>query len=186
MKKRDTTKKPRTLVGSLVALATLGSAPVACAPGSSSDPAPGSEEATTQVAFDETAERAAVEGAIRAMIGWAQNKDFDLLHATPVHDSTYLAVHPGDSMVRGYDDFLESAEWFRSPDFRAVHYEIWDLQITFSRSHDVAWYYCMLNDENEFQGQPANWMNTRWTGVLEKLDGRWHMMQMHFSFPQEG
>ena len=127
-----------------------------------------------------------MEAAIRAMIGWAQNKDFDLLYATPVPDSTYLAVHPGESMVRGYDDFLESVEWFRSPDFRAVRYEIWDLQITFSRSHDVAWYYCMLDDENEWQGQPANWMNTRWTGVLEKIDGRWHMMQMHFSFAQEG
>jgi len=184
------TKKRMTLPGLLGALLMIASGALGCAVESTADAAAEagetSQASSPQAAFDEAAERAAVEEAIRAMIGWAQNKDFDLLYATPVHDSTYLVVRPDDSMVRGYDEFLESAEWFRSPDFQAVRYEIWDLQITFSRSHDVAWYYCMLDDENEWQGQPANWMNTRWTGVLEKIDGRWHMMQMHFSFAQEG
>jgi hypothetical protein len=46
----------------------------------------------------------------------------------------------------------------------------------------VAWFYCILDDINEWKGQPANWENTRWTGVLEKRDGRWVMAQQHFSF----
>jgi ketosteroid isomerase-like protein len=174
----------------LTTLVLISSGALGCAAEPPDDSAAGrgdtGEAIAPQEPFDDTAEQAAVEEAIRTMIGWAQNRDFDRLYATPVDDSTYLAVHPGDNVVRGYDDFLEGVEWFRSPDFRAVHYEIRDLKITFSRSHDVAWYYCMLDDENEFQGQPANWMNTRWTGVLEKLDGQWHMMQMHFSFAQDG
>jgi len=28
-------------------------------------------------------------------------------------------------------------------------------------------------------------LNVRWTGVLEKRDGRWLIMQMHFSYPEE-
>jgi hypothetical protein len=33
-----------------------------------------------------------------------------------------------------------------------------------------------------WDGQPANWENTRWTGVLEKRGGRWVIVQQHFSF----
>ena len=35
-------------------------------------------------------------------------------------------------------------------------------------------------------GQPGCWQDTRWTGVLEKRDGRWVIMQMHFSFAADG
>jgi len=42
---------------------------------------------------------------------------------------------------------------------------------------------CMLDYINEWQGRPASWIDTRWTGVLEKRDGRWRMVQMHFSNP---
>jgi len=49
----------------------------------------------------------------------------------------------------------------------------------------VAWWYCMLDDINEWDGQPASWENTRWTGVLEKREGKWVIVQMHFSFAKE-
>lgn len=55
----------------------------------------------------------------------------------------------------------------------------------FSRSGDVAWFFRMLDDVNEWKGQPASWIDTRWTGVLEKREGRWRMVQMHFSHPVE-
>ena len=43
----------------------------------------------------------------------------------------------------------------------------------------------MLDDMNEWKGQPANWENTRWTGVTEKRDGKWVIVQQHFSFAVE-
>ena len=52
-------------------------------------------------------------------------------------------------------------------------------------SGDVAWYHARLDDYNEWQGQPANWEDVRWTGVLEKRDGRWVIVQMHFSSPTD-
>ncbi len=72
-----------------------------------------------------------------------------------------------------------------SPDFRAVRYDIRDLKITISPSGDAAWWFCMLDDINEWKGKPASWENTRWTGVLEKRDGRWVIVQQHFSFAQQ-
>jgi hypothetical protein len=31
----------------------------------------------------------------------------------------------------------------------------------------------------------ASWENTRWTGVVEKRDGRWVIVQQHFSFASD-
>jgi ketosteroid isomerase-like protein len=131
---------------------------------------------------DLVAERAKVEQTIRNNLGWAPNKDFDLLKSTICLDSTYLVVNPTDRVAIGEDDFRANEEFFGSPDFQAVGFEISDLRINFSRGGDVAWFYCHLNDWNTWKGQPANWENARWTGVLEKIDGAWKIRQMHFSY----
>jgi ketosteroid isomerase-like protein len=69
--------------------------------------------------------------------------------------------------------------------FQAVRYEIRELDVQLSRSGDVAWYHARLDDYNTWQGQPANWEDVRWTGVLEKRDGDWVIVQMHFSSPTD-
>ncbi|NIM49119.1 MAG: hypothetical protein GTO22_07640 [Gemmatimonadales bacterium] len=135
---------------------------------------------------DTQAEITAVERAIDGTIDWAKTKDFDRLYSIIANDSAYLEVHPENVVVKGFTEFKRMEEFWASPDFRAIRHEIRDLQITFSRSGDVAWFFCMLDDINEWQGRPASWINTRWTGVLEKRGGKWVMVQMHFSNPVEG
>ena len=76
----------------------------------------------------------------------------------------------------------QNSEIYKDPDFQYVRHEINDLTINLSKSGDVAWFYCILNDINTWNGQPANWENARWTGVLEKREGRWVIVQQHFSF----
>jgi ketosteroid isomerase-like protein len=131
-------------------------------------------------------EKKDIAEAIHASIGWAKNKDFKLLYSVIANDSAYLEVSPGKRITRGFAEFKKGEKFWGSPDFKAVRYDIRDLQISVSRSGDVAWFYCVLDDVNEWKGQPANWMNTRWTGVLEKREGRWVIVQMHFSFANEG
>lgn len=126
-----------------------------------------------------------IEETIRAAIGWAKAKDFDLLYSVISNDSGYLEISPADRITRGFKQFRENEAFWRSPDFRAVGYEIRDLVIDISDKGDAAWFFCFLDDMNEWKGQPLNWMNTRWTGVLEKREGRWVIVQMHFSFPQQ-
>jgi hypothetical protein len=43
----------------------------------------------------------------------------------------------------------------------------------------------MLDDLAEWDGKPTGWKDTRWTGVLEKRDGHWVIVQMHFSFASD-
>ena len=132
--------------------------------------------------FDPATEWPKVEKVINNSIGWAKNKDIDLLYNTIANDSNYTEVHPDGGVVKGFQEFKKAEVFWLSPDFKAVRYDIRDLSINFSKSGDVAWFFCIVDDINEWQGQPANWENTRWTGVLEKRDGKWVIVQGHFSF----
>ena len=132
--------------------------------------------------FNIDEEKQLVEKAIHNSIGWAKAKDIDLLYSIIANDSNYLEVHPGERVVKGFQEFKKAEEFWMSPDFQAVRYEITDLRINLSESGSVAWFFCMLDDINEWKGQPASWENTRWTGVLEKRDNKWRIVQMHFSF----
>jgi Tol biopolymer transport system component len=107
------------------------------------------------------------------------------LYNTIANDPDFLEVHPEGDVVKGFEEFKKAERLWMSPNFKAVRYEIRDLRIKLSKSGDVAWFFCILDDINEWKGQPANWENTRWTGVLEKRDGRWVMVQQHFSFAED-
>jgi ketosteroid isomerase-like protein len=135
--------------------------------------------------IDRAAEITAIEKSIHTAIGWAKNKDFNLLYSVIADDSTYLEVDPGKGIIMGIDQFKKNEAFWGNPDFKAIRYEIRDLKINVSRSGDVSWFYCVLDDVNEWKGRPASWMNTRWTGVMEKKDNRWQIVQMHFSFANE-
>jgi len=135
----------------------------------------------TGTAAQDQEEIGRIEQAIRASIGWAKNKDLKLLYDTIANDENFLEVHPEGGVVRGFKEFKKSERIWMSPNFKAVRYNIRDLRIKRSPSGDTAWFFCILEDINEWKGQPASWENTRWTGVLEKRDGRWIMVQQHFS-----
>ena len=123
-----------------------------------------------------------ITSTVSSCIGWFKNKDFDLLYSIVAQDANYISVHPSNRVIKGYDHFKKNSEIFKNPDFKYVRHELKDLKITLSKSGDVAWFYCILNDINTWQGQPANWENARWTGVLEKREGKWVIVQQHFSF----
>ena len=132
--------------------------------------------------FDIEVEKGLVEKTIHSSIGWAKSKDINLLYSVIANDTNYIEVDPDDRVVKGFQDFKKAEIFWMNPDFKAIRYEIKDLTINFSKSGDFAWFFCMLDDINEWKGQPANWENTRWTGVLEKRDNNWIIVQMHFSF----
>jgi len=132
--------------------------------------------------FNIQQEKQLVEKVIHGSIGWAKNKDIKLLYSIVANDSNFLEIHPDEKVVKGFQEFKKAEKFWMNPDFKAIRYEIKDLSINFSNSGDVAWFFCILDDINEWKGQAANWENTRWTGVLEKWNGKWVIVQQHFSF----
>jgi hypothetical protein len=129
-------------------------------------------------------ELAEIEKAIRANIEWAvRGKDTVLSYSSVINnDELFYFSTDSRSTVKGFNAFRDLTEnFFMRDDFKAIKVEINDFRIHMSPTLKTAWWSCILNDYNEFQGKPANWENVRWTGVLEKVDGKWRIFQMHFS-----
>jgi len=142
-------------------------------------------QSCTEKPIQKLAETEAISRVIHSSISWAKLKDIRLLYSVIANDSNYLEVDPDAKVVVGFDEFKKAEAFWMSPNFKAIRYDIKDMRINISKSGDVAWWFCILNDINEWKGQPASWENTRWTGVLEKRDGKWVIVQMHFSFAKE-
>jgi len=128
-------------------------------------------------------EKTVIEENIRASIGWALTKDRRLLESVMAHDERLFMFQPDSgSTVAGWDQFAKQFDFWMDPRFRATRFDIRDLRIDVSRSGDVAWWSGVLDDLGEWDGRPIGWKDTRWTGVIEKREGRWLIVQMHFSF----
>ena len=133
--------------------------------------------------IDIAEEKTIVMETIKNTIVWAKDKDTSLLYSIIADNENYLEVHPENTVVKGITEFKKAERFWLDPRFKHVRFETWDMHINISQDGTVAWYYCMLNDINDWDGQSLSWENTRWTGVLEKQNGTWRMVQMHFSYP---
>jgi ketosteroid isomerase-like protein len=101
----------------------------------------------------------------RAVIGRDIEKDFDRMFRLWADDMYHFWLF-SDSTVVGLENFRKYAERWRDPDFRGTRFEFRDLRIAFSRSGDVAWYSCTLDDCSSYRGRetclkdgsrPASW-----------------------------
>jgi hypothetical protein len=124
-----------------------------------------------------------IEKVIKSHIGWAvNNKDKQTLFYTIVeNDELFFFQTDSKSTISGINEFVKLVDEFMQDDFKAIRAEIRELRINISTSLKTAWFSCTLNDYNEYQGKPFIWENVRWTGVLEKIEGKWKIFQMHFS-----
>lgn len=137
--------------------------------------------------MDNNNERRIVAQCIHDAIGWALTKDINRLYAIVAQDDDFFIFHPDSkSTIVGFPAFkrMGKRSWMNES-FKATDYAIRELRLNFSQSGEVAWYSCMLDDHAEWNGKPGGWDDCRWTGTLEKRDGRWVIVQMHFSFAKD-
>jgi len=127
-------------------------------------------------------EKAVIEKVVRDNIGWALTKDRALLESTMVRDESLFIFNPTSEAKVGWSQMVKNFDFWMDPRFKATACEIRDMRIGVSRAGDAAWWSCLLDDLAEWDGKPTGWKDTRWTGVLEKRDGNWLIVQMHFSF----
>lgn len=137
---------------------------------------------------DAAAEKAKVTQAIHDNIEWPYpEKNLERLYSTIARDPSFFIFHPDSkSTIVGFDAMRNLVEKvFMNPGFKATGSDIRDLRVNLSRSGEVAWFSAILDDFGEDNGKPYAWLNTRWTGVLEKREGKWLVVQMHFSFASD-
>lgn len=137
---------------------------------------------------DQERERAEVVRVINTSIKWCfPDKSRERLYGSMLNDSTFFMFHPDSrSTIKGFDAFERFAEQVFMPDAcQPKGSTIKELRVVFSGSGDVAWFSCLLDDWGEWNGDPWFWKDIRWTGVLEKIDGRWLLMQQHLSTAED-
>ena len=133
-------------------------------------------------AADAKKEQSIIARVVRDSICWALTKDRLLQESTMAHDEDLFVVWTNaGSAVSGWKNYVKLFDTWMDPRFKATVTEIRDLRIHLSRSGDVAWYSATLDDLGEWDGKPTGARDIRWTGVLEKRDGRWVVVQMHGS-----
>jgi len=144
------------------------------------------EPLSTKPPDSEAQDRQTIARIISDNISWAITKDLDLLYGTMQQDSTLLIINPDGSTINGISEVEQTAKSFwLDPRFKATHSEVKNLRITFSETGTTAWYFCWLDDFGEWDGKPYRWENARWSGVLEKVKGKWVIRQMHISLPMK-
>jgi ketosteroid isomerase-like protein len=140
---------------------------------------------SAQQPVDLEAEKEKVAQVISSVIGWAKDKDLELFYGSIANDEDYISVTPTKRIIKRFEDVKQNVPFWMSPDFKYVRHELKDLEIKFARCGEVAWFFCILDDINTYKGEPATWENTRWTGVVEKRDGKWVVVSQHFSFASD-
>jgi ketosteroid isomerase-like protein len=141
--------------------------------------------ALAQAKVDPAKERAAIAKVIHGNICWALTKDRALVESTMAHDADLFMFNPTSPATVGWDELVANFKIWMDPRFKATKCDIRELRINLSRSGDVAWWSAILDDLGEWDGKPTGWRDTRWTGVLEKREGTWVIVQMHFSYAAE-
>jgi hypothetical protein len=136
-------------------------------------------------AEDQETEKHEIARVVSSVIGWAKTKDLNLFFGSIAHDEDYISVTPTKRIIKRFEDVKQNVPFWMSPDFAYVRHELKDLEIKLARCGTVAWFYCVLDDINTYKGEPANWENARWTGVVEKRDGKWVVVSQHFSFASD-
>jgi len=126
-------------------------------------------------------DKAVIEKAIRDSIGWAMAKDRTLLESVLIHDDSLFIFNPDVNCTVGWDQFKKGFDFWMDPRFRMERYQIRNLRVDLSLSGTVAWWSCILDERASWDGRSIGWKDTRWTGVIEKRDARWLIVQMHFS-----
>jgi ketosteroid isomerase-like protein len=134
-------------------------------------------------AYASEPEKERIAKVIDDSIGWFKTKDFDLLFSVFADDPDLFMFQPGSTgTIHGIEAFRELSAIWRDPDTKYLSHEVSELRIGISRSGDVAWFSAILQDCGEYEGRAGCWKDARWTGVLEKRDERWVIVQTHFSF----
>lgn len=128
------------------------------------------------------AEKAAIAKIITDSICWALTKNRALQESTMAQDEDLYVLWTGsDTATLGWKQYVKLFDQWMDPRFKATLTEVRDLRIKLSRSGDVAWFSATIDDLCEWDGKPCGARDIRWTGVLEKRDGKWVIVQEHGS-----
>ncbi|MBI5914621.1 MAG: nuclear transport factor 2 family protein [Bacteroidetes bacterium] len=133
--------------------------------------------------IDTASEMAAVKLVVDNFETFWETEDMALLSKIMAHDSDMVNYGTDATEIfKGWEEF-ESAVAQMIPALENMKITVRDQSIKINPSGEVAWFSEIWDWDLLFGGQQAQIPNQRLTGVLEKRNGNWVIVQFHNSVP---
>jgi len=132
---------------------------------------------------DIDAEKAAINTVLDQVIESLDKEDIDLLSNVYAHDEDMVCIGTeGSERVVGWEPLkVMMQKQFEATDESKL--SVKDRTIKVHSSGQVAWFSEIIDWDITAQGQTFQIKGLRGTGVLEKRDGSWVVVQVHYSVP---
>ena len=134
---------------------------------------------------DLEAEKAKVKEVLDLSIKASETEDMELLSKVYAHDSDIISIGTAeDERLVGWNSLKELMQrQFDSTETTktSVHNQV----IKVNNTGTTAWFSEVINWELIVEEQTVTIDGLRATGVLEKRDGNWVIVQIHYSLPCE-
>lgn len=135
---------------------------------------------------DLNAEKAAVKETLVEMVQAMQTENLEAFSNLVAHDSDMVSFGTDEAERWVGWDALKSSLAKQFAAFDSSKISVSKQVIHVGPGGQVAWFSEIMNWKMQTNGQPVNLEGMRSTGVLEKRNGKWVFVQMHFSVPVSG
>ena len=131
-------------------------------------------------------EEAAVKAVVNQLWQAWETGDINLVSELIAHDPD-IVIFGTDAAERwvGYDEIRTAMEQ-QFAAMESVHPTVYDEVFKIHDSGDVAWGSSVADITGVSMGEDFEIVGLRFSAVLEKRDGKWVIVQAHFSVPVEG
>lgn len=125
-----------------------------------------------------------VEIAIEQFFYAMDTQNLEIMNELVAHDTDMVHIGTDKKEIwRGWHELKKATvEQFEGLEYYKA--QIRNLQVTISPSGDAAWYSHLLDARIKSNGKEHVWEGARFTGVFEKQNNRWIMVQSHVSIPE--
>lgn len=112
-----------------------------------------------------------------------EKQDIELVHEIWAADPDIVVLGTNsDEKIVGWEQIKSQLERQFSS-FEDTYISVRDQVININESGNTAWFSEIMNYNYIYQGEALQFEGLRFTGVLEKKDGDWYIVQSHISIP---
>jgi ketosteroid isomerase-like protein len=132
---------------------------------------------------DETAERKAVELVLENYVIANETKNIDLIREiwAPKNDIIIFGTN-SDEKIEGWENIQDTfKKQFET--MEEMFISVTQQKIYLNCTGNTAWYSQIMDINYTENGEAKDFEGIRFTGVLEKIDGKWYIVQSHLSIP---
>lgn len=133
--------------------------------------------------FDCAKDKVAIENLLENYILANENENFDLIEDiwSSANDIILYGTSSDERLV-GWPD-IKNAIKVQFGQIEETYISSYDQSIKFNCTGNTAWFAENLNYNYMYKGEAYNYEGLRFTGVVEKIEGKWKIVQAHLSVP---